>query len=605
MRIRKHQSRVNVGGESSSGAQRTDPGSQEQSELALSSRGVKEKPNETVQTDSPAEVEEGADEGSGPGVRALVPRGIERVDSTPRSAFTWLDKLRHAKGFTELEPYSNLEDFVSSLTKRDDGRGIAHSEEIVEGGDLNRLVGGVDLKAHHLLQSDASLPNVAERAKDRVDAFTDKSSDASGMPSQGAEVLERLLTKDGKQRREDQLPHKKSSSYWGQARNTSWMLDTLESSEVERSYGESSGKKDFAGTSSKKPLNYEISDVSCQPATGEAVFEQRHVGPGEYSASIAKSVGTRHGALPRIPFIQDPPTETIQRRSSRNRRIPSSTGRTFPLQFTSSSQIADEEQELRPAPPLSPDHPAQQMKDSLAFSLYTVLLRAGKAGLTAREAMSDIMEQRLAGVEEGAVQSSRRIAKLLRNSPYYMEVGEGKFALCTAVIDSEQDIACEESLPDLQEENSQQTSRSGKERPSESSTEDGSKSLAGSEDKAPAIRRKRKRTVREASEAETEVRSKPLRTGRPKKLKYMKQENAENLGNQCNRTDGKGWVCPLLAKPGYQLCDHHLDKLRCKPGSRSKKKKLMKLAADDAEAATTTHEEPHSVDTARHELTTP
>ena len=282
-----------MGGESSSGAQRTDPGSQEQSELALSSRGVKEKPNETVQTDSPAEVEEGADEGSGPGVRALVPRGIERVDSTPRSAFTWLDKLRHAKGFTELEPYSNLEDFVSSLTKRDDGRGIAHSEEIVEGGDLNRLVGGVDLKAHHLvrhssacsdssskhinfgyrrpalescdrssvpaslahgnerlnvqLQSDASLPNVAERAKDRVDAFTDKSSDASGMPSQGAEVLERLLTKDGKQRREDQLPHKKSSSYWGQARNTSWMLDTLESSEVERSYGESSGKKDFAG----------------------------------------------------------------------------------------------------------------------------------------------------------------------------------------------------------------------------------------------------------------------------------------------------------------------------------------------------------------------
>lgn len=239
----------------------------------------------------------------------------------------------------------------------------------------------------------------------------------------------------------------------------------------------------------------------------------------------------------------------------------------------------------------------------MQFSLYTVFSRAGKAGLTAREAMSNILEQRLAGVEEGAVHSSRRIAKLLRNSPYYMEVGEGRFALCTAVID----VTGEESPPNLQEpEDSLPSTRSGKERSSESSSADDSKSLVSSEDKAPAIRKKRKRAVREASEAETEVRSKPVRTGRPKKLKYMKQENAENLGNQCNRTDGKGWVCPLLAKPGYQLCDHHLDKLRCKPGSRSKKRKLMKMAAvENAEAATHTREESHSVDTARHELTTP
>ena len=218
--------------------------------------------------------------------------------------------------------------------------------------------------------------------------------------------------------------------------------------------------------------------------------------------------------------------------------------------------------------------------------------------------MSDIMEHRLAGVEERAVQSSRRIAKLLRSSPYYMEVEEGKFALCTAVINSEQNIASAVSLPNVQED-SLQSSGSGKVRFSESSTADGSKSLASSDDRDPAVRKKRKRTVREAFEAEMEIRGKPVRTGRPKKLKYMKQENPENLGNQCNRTDGKGWVCPLLAKPGYQLCDHHLDKLRCKPGSRSKKKREMKMAAVEAEAATSTREESHSVDTARHELTTP
>lgn len=69
------------------------------------------------------------------------------------------------------------------------------------------------------------------------------------------------------------------------------------------------------------------------------------------------------------------------------------------------------------------------------------------------------------------------------------------------------------------------------------------------------------------------------RSGRPKRLKYLKQENTEELGNQCNRSDGKGWTCPLLAKTGYQLCDHHLDKLRCKPGSRSKYNKKKKEGA--------------------------
>jgi len=108
------------------------------------------------------------------------------------------------------------------------------------------------------------------------------------------------------------------------------------------------------------------------------------------------------------------------------------------------------------------------------------------------------------------------------------------------------------------------------------------------------------RDVREeAQEPESEVKSRPGRSGRPKKLKYMKQENVGQLGNQCNRTDGKGWVCPLLAKPGYQLCDHHLDKLRCKPGSRSKKK-TSKLAADEPEQATDLHAEP-PLDTAGHE----
>jgi hypothetical protein len=86
----------------------------------------------------------------------------------------------------------------------------------------------------------------------------------------------------------------------------------------------------------------------------------------------------------------------------------------------------------------------------------------------------------------------------------------------------------------------------------------------------PASKRTKTKRERKASSS---------RSGRPKKLKYMKQENREELGNQCNRSDGKGWTCPLLAKTGYQLCDHHLDKLRCKPGSRSKYYKKKRASA--------------------------
>jgi len=188
--------------------------------------------------------------------------------------------------------------------------------------------------------------------------------------------------------------------------------------------------------------------------------------------------------------------------------------------------------------------------------------------------MSEILERELPGVfeDQNAVQSSRRIAKLFRNSPYYMELGEGKFALWTAVIDTELTLGIEHpvitSLPTLHDEPDPGQASLQSEDVSQKRTQIGSEEAS-----------------KEPEESEVK---KTGRSGRPKKLKYMKQENKDELGNQCNRTDGKGWVCPLLAKPGYQLCDHHLDKLRCKPGSRSKKKKTSNNKQQDDEQATTT-----------------
>nr|XP_024393006.1 uncharacterized protein LOC112290679 isoform X2 [Physcomitrium patens] len=351
-------------------------------------------------------------------------------------------------------------------------------------------------------------------------------------------------------------------------------------------------------TSSEKPLPSEskrsgiVKDVPCtsispQPESDEAIFEQYHVNPEYYKASIAEYTELRHGILPPREENQDTSTETTQRRSRRNRRISSFTGY---LPRTTATILENH-------PSLSPDHPSLQRRENIMFSVYTVCLRAGRAGLTPREIMSEIRKQGLAGLEGGAAQSSKHIANLLRNSPYYMELGEGKFALCSSVIDVEQDITDQGSpieRDSLPSRNSEET---------EFSTGDELHTSTGSEDNVPKTGRKRKRAVLGASQPETEVKIRPGRIGRPKKLKYIKQENAETLGNQCHRNDGKGWVCPLLAKPGYQLCDHHLDKLRCKPGTRSKSKKSEKMT--DEAGVTQMREELHLVDTAGHETGTP
>lgn len=135
MRIRKQQPRGSAGGESSGAT--PGPGSQEH-ELAQSPRGVKDKPGDEVQMlNSEGAIETGLDEGSGRQGQVA----IERVGSTSRFTFTWLDKLRYCKGFTEKEPYSNLEDFITSLSKdggsSSKGR-TGSQEDVVEESDQSR-----------------------------------------------------------------------------------------------------------------------------------------------------------------------------------------------------------------------------------------------------------------------------------------------------------------------------------------------------------------------------------------------------------------------------------------------------------------------------------
>jgi len=255
-------------------------------------------------------------------------------------------------------------------------------------------------------------------------------------------------------------------------------------------------------------------------------------------------------------------TESMETWSSKKERDFSIPDRPKRRRF-SSPTIADELQ--------AADHPANQPRSSLIFSLCTVFHELGRVGLTAKQAMSMIMERDLPGFEDIECRSRRHVTKLLRSSPYFMELGDGKFALCSAMIEEEGGASSEEEAAATSDSSSH-------EQVEESPIGAGKLPVSSSpdnEERRTEVELERKVEEGASSQQQPE-RKRSGRSGRPKRLKYLKQDNVEELGNQCNRSDGKGWTCPLLAKTGYQLCDHHLDKLRCKPGSRSKYNKKKK-----------------------------
>eukprot|EP01018_Ginkgo_biloba_P013143 Gb_27589 [translate_table: standard] len=105
-------------------------------------------------------------------------------------------------------------------------------------------------------------------------------------------------------------------------------------------------------------------------------------------------------------------------------------------------QTMEATSEAAPHNNLSPDHPVNQPIETLPFSIYQVFLQAGRTGLTAREAVSRILERGLPGLHEGGVVPRVEVAKILRTSPYFMQLEESKFVLCSAIIGNEGQQFC-------------------------------------------------------------------------------------------------------------------------------------------------------------------
>ncbi|XP_024532308.1 uncharacterized protein LOC9641724 [Selaginella moellendorffii] len=239
-----------------------------------------------------------------------------------------------------------------------------------------------------------------------------------------------------------------------------------------------------------------------------------------------------------------------------------------------------------PPPDDPPDHPASQPKDTLASSVYQVFMKAGKNGLTTREAVSKIIEEKLPGLGECSVVARVEVGKIVRTSPYFMELEESRFVLCSAITGIEDKAnnkgpgaeKVKEQVYELQNwaALAVRRARTGKTRRKpirdrsglavsvvgKPGSEENSKAAAP----ATALQQKQPQQHQQQQQQQQREQEPP----RKRRLKSVQQDST-GLGNRCNRSDGKGWHCPLLAQVGYLLCDHHLDRLRAKSGSKARR----------------------------------
>lgn len=224
------------------------------------------------------------------------------------------------------------------------------------------------------------------------------------------------------------------------------------------------------------------------------------------------------------------------------------------------------------------DHPANQPKEGIVYSIYQVFMQAGKSGLTPREAVSRILEQGLPGLHEGGVVPRVEVLKIVSNSPYFMPLEESKYILCSALVGDEDLTAGGKQSTKNSEQNDNDNGYNSLDNVKSAKQHGMSQYWAA----CAAIRRARTGKTRRkpslgsyflntstSEEAHNEIGILSTK----KRLKSVKQD-VTGLGNPCNRSDGKGWHCPLRAKVGYLLCDHHLDRLRTRVKSHIKSKML-------------------------------
>ena len=224
--------------------------------------------------------------------------------------------------------------------------------------------------------------------------------------------------------------------------------------------------------------------------------------------------------------------------------------------------------------------------DLLEQSLRHICSRAGKTGVSARDAVVQILEQGLPGLIEGGERLIVQVAKSFRNSSKFVEREErGRFAL--------QDSLGREEIKSLIIEDSEisrgemvsSTDMIEAARQLQNMQKSHSNSL-GSGDvelcETPSFHGGNHKAVQNRTEGFvgqsklgtnytgiTAVNQKSSSSA--SRSQNVTQPNQSD--SQCKRDDGKGWRCSRPAEGGHTMCNYHREQI-CRAQSRRKRPKF-------------------------------
>lgn len=209
--------------------------------------------------------------------------------------------------------------------------------------------------------------------------------------------------------------------------------------------------------------------------------------------------------------------------------------------------------------------------DLLEQSLRHVCSRAGMFGLSARDAVAQIIEQGLPGLNEGDARLIERVTKSFRNSSKFVESVElGRYFLQEppasevnksvivgdSAIDHEETVSSSEMVEVAKQLQSLQKSHNSFSLGSGVAELSEAPSVHASNQKAVSISQefvKQSQSGRDYKDV-TAMDQKATSSARFRSQKVMEMD--PNV-TQCKRDDGKGWRCSRLAEKGYTMCNHH------------------------------------------------
>lgn len=236
--------------------------------------------------------------------------------------------------------------------------------------------------------------------------------------------------------------------------------------------------------------------------------------------------------------------------------------------------------------PSTDGSPAMKPMDQPGFllqSLKRVCSAAASTGLTAKEAVARIQEQRLPGLIDGDERLIVQVAKSFRSSSAFQEREErGRYFM--------------QDLPGLDEWGAFLRTHEEPEPEPEPARNDDEAEFETIIEAAKQLRKLQEPVhvqpnskvgipPTSGSDRWTQaLRGKPA-TPIVRNVEPPRPSPRDHSGPRCNRDDGKGWRCVRVAESGFSLCKYHRDQIRRaeirrrKARTKSKRQRQLRLAS--------------------------